>query len=63
MPVDISHTRFQLESSKENLFQTILENRDNLDTETIATAIKEFVKNYNKYDKEKKNLLDVISKD
>ncbi len=62
MPVDISHTRFQLESSKENLFQTILENKENLDTETIAKAIKEFVKNYNKYDNEKKNLLDVISK-
>ncbi|WP_299292000.1 hypothetical protein [Nitrosopumilus sp.] len=60
--MDISHTRFQLESSKENLFQTILENKENLDTETIAKAIKEFVKNYNKYDNEKKNLLDVISK-
>lgn len=62
MPVDINHARFQLESSKENLFQTILENKENPDTETIAKAIKEFVKNYNKYDSEKKNLLDVISK-
>ena len=61
MPVDISHSRFQLESAKENLFQTILENKDDLDAETIAKAIKEFVKNHNKYDSDKKNLLDAIS--
>ena len=63
MYVDIIHTRFELESSKENLLQTILENRDDLNTDTIVKAIKEFVKNHDKYYFEKKRRLEVISED
>ena len=60
--MDIYQTKLKAESSKEILLQTILKNRENLDTNTIAVAIKDFVKNYEKYDVERKRLLDVISK-
>jgi len=61
--VDVIQTRFEFESSKEFLIQTILNNRENLDARTIALAIKDFVKNHEKYDIAKKNVLDLISRD
>jgi hypothetical protein len=59
--VNVSQIRFEVETSKEVLLQTILKNKENLDTNLIAIAIKDYVKNYNKYDVEKKRLLDFIS--
>ena len=53
--------QIKLESSKDNLLQTIIENKENLDTQRIADAIKEFVKNHDKYYFEKKRRLEVIS--
>jgi len=61
-PVDVNQIKFEFESSKENLLQTILKNRENLDINTIAEAIKDFVRNHERYDVEKKRLLDFISK-
>ena len=60
--MDVYHKKLEFESSKEILLDTILKNRENLDTNMIAVAIKDFVKNYEKYDVERKRLLDVISK-
>ena len=60
--MDAYHKKLEFESSKEILLDTILKNRENLDTNMIAIAIKDFVKNYEKYDGERKRLLDVISK-
>jgi len=48
--VDVIQTRFEFESSKEFLLQTILNNRENLDAKTISLAIKDFVRNHEKYD-------------
>jgi len=59
--VDVNHIKFEFESSKEILLQTILKNRENPDANTIAEAIKDFIKNHEKYDVEKKRLLDFIS--
>ena len=59
--MDVSQLKFEFESSKEVLLQTILNNRENLDAETIAMAIKDFVRNHEKYDCEKKRILDFIS--
>jgi len=59
--VNVSQTKLEVETSKEILLQTILKNKENLDTNLIAVAIKDYVKNYNKYDIEKKILLDFIS--
>jgi len=59
--VDVIQTRFEFESSKEFLLQTILNNRENLDAKTISLAIKDFVRNHEKYDIEKKKILDLIS--
>jgi len=59
--VDIYQTKLKVESSKEILLQTILKNRENLDTNLIADAIKDFVKNHERHSNEKKRLLDVIS--
>lgn len=61
-PVDVNQIKFEFESSKENLLQTILKNRENLDANTIVEAIKDFVRNHERYDVEKKRLLDFISK-
>jgi len=61
-PVDVNQIKFEFESSKENLLQTILKNRENLDANTIAEAIKDYVRNHERYDVEKKRLLDFISK-
>ena len=60
-PVDVSQIKFEFESSKENLLQTILKNRENLDANMIGEAIKDFVRNHERYDVEKKRLLDFIS--
>lgn len=60
--MNVSQTKLEVETSKEILLQTILKNKENLDTNLITIAIKDYVKNYNKYDIEKKILLDFISK-
>jgi len=59
--VNVSQKKLEVESSKEILLQTILKNKENLDTDLIAIAIKNYVKNHEKYDIEKKRLLDFIS--
>ena len=59
--MNVSQIKFEVETSKEILLQTILKNKENLDINLIAIAIKDYVKNYNKYDVEKKRLLDFIS--
>ena len=59
--MDVTQVKFELESSKEILLQTILKNRENLDTNLIANAIKDYIKNHEKYDSEKKRFLDCIS--
>jgi hypothetical protein len=59
--VNVSQIKFEVETSKEILLQTILKNKENLDTNLIVIAIKDYVKNHNKYDIEKKRLLDFIS--
>jgi len=58
--VDIYQTKLKVESSKEILLQTILKNKENLDTNLIASTIKDYVKNHESYDNEKKRLLDTI---
>lgn len=60
--MNIYQRKLEIETSKEILLQTILENRENLDTNSIAIAIKDYVKNQDKYDVEKKQLLEHISK-
>ena len=55
--------QIKLESSKDNLLQTIIENKENLDTQMVANAIKEFVKNHESYKDFKKKHLDEISND
>ena len=59
--MNVSQIKFEVETSKEILLQTILKNKENLDTNLIAVAIKNFVKNHERYDFEKKRVLDVIS--
>jgi len=59
--VNVSQIKLEVETSKEILLQTILKNKENLDTDLIAIAIKDYVNNYNKFDIEKKRLLDYIS--
>lgn len=59
--MNFSQTKLEVETSKEVLLQTILKNKENLDTNLIVIAIKDYVNNYNKYDLEKKELLDFIS--
>lgn len=56
----IHQVKFELESSKENLLETILKNRENQDISKINYAIKEFVKNYDNYRLEKKKALDTL---
>ena len=48
--MDVYHKKLEFESSKEILLDIILKNRENLDTNMIAIAIKDFVKNYEKYE-------------
>ncbi|MHA7646915.1 hypothetical protein [Nitrosopumilus sp. S4] len=59
--MDVYQAKFEFESSKENLLQTILKNKENLDAHTISLAIKDFVRNHEKYNFEKNRWLDVIS--
>ena len=59
--MDAYQIKLEFESSKDILLDTILKNRENLDTNLIAVAIKDFVKNHERYDFEKKRILDVIS--
>lgn len=59
--MDAYQIKLEFESSKDILLDTILKNRENLDTNLIAIAIKDFVKNHERYDFEKKRILDVIS--
>ncbi len=60
--MNVSQRKLEIETSKEILLQTILKTKENLDTNSIVIAIKDFVKNHDKYDSEKKNLLDYIAK-
>lgn len=60
--MNVYHKKLEFESSKEILLDTILKNRENLDANMIVVAIKDFVKNYEKYDVERKRMLDIISK-
>jgi hypothetical protein len=60
--VDVYQIKLEFESSKEILLDTILKNRENLDMNLITVKIKDFLKNYEKYDVERERLLDVISK-
>ena len=55
--------KFEAESSRDNLIETILRNRNDLETVKISDAIKDFVKNHERYTIEKKRLLDRISQD
>ena len=55
--------KFEAESSRDNLIETILRNRNDLETVKISEAIKDFVKNHERYTIEKKRLLDRISQD
>jgi len=59
--VNVFQIKLEVETSKEILLQTILKNKENLDTNLIAIAIKDYVKNHEKYSIEKKRLLDFIS--
>jgi len=51
--VDVYQIKLEFESSKEILLDTILKNREDLDTNLITVEIKDFVKNYEKYDVER----------
>ena len=53
--MDINQTKLKVESSKGILLQTILKNRENLDTNLITYAIKDFVKNHEIYSEGKKD--------
>ena len=55
--------KFEVESSRDNLIETILKNRNDLETVKISEAIKDFVKNHERYTIGKKRLLDRISQD
>ena len=59
--MNVFQKKIEVETSKEILLQTILKNKENLDTELISKAIKEFVKNHEIYNIEKKRVLDSIS--
>ena len=59
----IHQVKFDLESSKENLLDAILKNRESHDITKINFAIKEFVKNYDNYNLEKMKVLDTLSND
>ncbi|HSG83421.1 MAG: hypothetical protein ACE5RS_01095 [Nitrosopumilus sp.] len=60
--MDIYQRKIEVESAKEVLLETILKNKENLDTNMIAKAIKDYVKNHEEYNLEKKEILDLISK-
>lgn len=58
--MDIHQARFEFEFSRENLLETILKNREDWNFE-ISEAIKDFVRNHDKYNSEKKRILENIS--
>ena len=60
--MDIYQRKIEVESAKEVLLETILKNKENLDTNMISKAIKDYVKNHEEYNLEKKEILDLISK-
>jgi hypothetical protein len=60
--MNIYQRKIEVETYKEILIDTILKNKENLDTYMIVKAIKDFVKNHEKYDREKKECLALISK-
>ena len=60
--MNVHQIKFDLEASKKNLLETILENQENMDTLKVAYAIKEFIRNHDMYNAEKKKVLDIISK-
>ena len=47
--MNVLQKKLQVETSKEILLQTILKNKENLDTNLIAVAIKNYVKNHENY--------------
>ena len=59
--MDIYQRKIEVESAKEVLLDTILKNKENLDANMIAKAIKDFVRNHEEYNLEKKQTLDLIS--
>jgi hypothetical protein len=59
--VNVLQKKLEVETSKEILLQTILKNKENLDTNLITVAIKDYVKNHENYDLEKKRVLEFIS--
>lgn len=61
--MNVLQKKLEVETSKEILLQTILKNKENLDTNLISTAIKDYVKNHESYDLEKKRLLDSMLDD
>ena len=60
--MNIYQRKIEVETYKEILIDTILKNKENLDTYMIVKAIKDFVKNHEKYNREKKECLALISK-
>ena len=60
--MNIYQRKIEVETYKEILIDTILKNKENPDTYMVAKAIKDFVKNHEKYNREKKECLVLISK-
>ncbi|MCV0392568.1 MAG: hypothetical protein K5790_04645 [Nitrosopumilus sp.] len=59
--MDVYQLELEAESAKENLLQTIQNNHENPDSHFIIKAIKDYVRNYEKYNFEKKRMLEFIS--
>ncbi|MDH3192584.1 MAG: hypothetical protein OEM18_07855 [Nitrosopumilus sp.] len=59
--MDVHQIKYDLEFSKDYLLETILKNRGNLEVDKVVEAIKEFVRNQDRYDSEKKKMLYIIS--
>ncbi|QUC65084.1 hypothetical protein NsoK4_02110 [Nitrosopumilus sp. K4] len=60
--MDLNQAKFEFESSKENLLKAILKNRESLDTESVSVAIKEYLRNHDKYKYEKNKIFEILSK-
>ena len=59
--MDVHQIKCDLEFSKDYLLETILKNRGDLEADKVVEAIKEFVRNQDRYDSEKKKMLYIIS--
>ena len=59
--MNVSQTKLEVETSKEILLQTILKNKENLDTNLIIIAIKDYVKTMKNRTWREKRLLEFIS--